>query len=213
MSDEKIGFWQTLSRRFIPRVPDFSTLLTVQGSQVEKTIDDLVEYVQNPSTTLRDRLLRDEEEACRFRDENMRRLNNSFSTPFDREDIYRAIEGLDWIVVHTIRTAREMEILHVPPDNFIREICLEVQTGAQALVAGFSNLGSDSEVAYREAEAARRVDRRARHLYEEALGELFRGEVAVDMLKRREIYHHLADGAKRVRKCAEVLQDIVVKIA
>ena len=106
MSDEKIGFWQTLSRRFIPRVPDFSTLLTAQGSQVEKTIDDLVEYVQNPSTTLRDRLLRDEEEACRFRDENMRRLNNSFSTPFDREDIYRAIEGLDWIVVHTIRTAR-----------------------------------------------------------------------------------------------------------
>ena len=106
-----------------------------------------------------------------------------------------------------------MEILHVSPDNFIREICLEVQTGAQALVAGFSNLGSDSEVAYREAEAARRVDRRARHLYEEALGELFRGEVAVDMLKRREIYHHLADGAKRVRKCAEVLQDIVVKIA
>lgn len=213
MSVEKIGFWQKLVRRFVPEVPDFATLLARQGAQVQKTIDDLVEYVQHPEATLRDQLHRDEEEAGRLRDENMRRLNNAFSTPFDREDIYRAIEELDWIVVHTRRTAREMEILRVTPDNFIREICLEIQTGVRALEMGFSQLGSDTEAAYRQAEAARRVDRRARHLYEEALGELFQGDDVVDMLKRREIYHHLADGAKRVRKTAEVLQDIVVKIA
>ena len=35
----------------------------------------------------------------------------------------------------------------------------------------------------------------------------------VDILKPRAIDHHPADGAKRVRKTAEVLQDIVVKTA
>lgn len=213
MNDEKTGFWQRWIRRFVPEVPDFATLLEGQSAQVRKTIDDLVEYVRHPEARLRDQLHRDEEEAEKLRDENMRRLNNAFSTPFDREDIYRAIEELDWIVVHTRRTAREMEILGVTPDNFIREICLEIQTGVTALGNGFAQLGSDSEATYRQADAARGVDRRARHLYEEALGELFKGDDLVDMLKRREIYHHLADGAKRVRKTAEVLQDIVVKTA
>ena len=213
MVDEKVGFWRGWLRGLIPEVPDFATLLHRQSAHVRKTIDDLVEYVQNPDASLRDQLKRDEEEAERLRDENMRRLNSAFSTPFDREDIYRAIEELDWIVVHTRRTAREMEILRVTPDNFIREICLEIQTGVRALVTSISQLGSDTQAAYRQAEAARRVDRRARHLYEAALGELFQGDDVVDMLKRREIYHHLADGAKRIRKTAEVLQDIVVKIA
>jgi uncharacterized protein Yka (UPF0111/DUF47 family) len=213
MSDEKIGFWPRLVRRFVPEVPDFATLLEQQSAQVRKTIDDLVEYVRHPDATLRDQLHRDEEEAGKLRDENMRRLNNAFSTPFDRDDIYRAIEALDWIVVHTRRTAREMEILGVTPDNFIREICLEIQTGVTALGIGFAQLGSDMEGASRQAEAARRIDRRARHIYEEALGELFKGDDVLDMLKRREIYHHLADGAKRVHKTAEVLQDIVVKTA
>jgi len=213
LNHDKTGFWHTLARRFVPEVPDFATLLARQGAQVRKTIDDLVAYVQDPRSTLRDQLHRDEEEAERLRDENMRRLNNAFSTPFDREDIYRAIEELDWIVVHTRRTAREMEILHVTPDNFIRELCLEIQTGAAALETGFSCLGKDSHEADRQAESARKVDRRARQIYEEALGELFAGDDVADMMKRREIYHHLADGAKRIRKTAEVLQDIIVKIA
>ena len=211
MEGERIGFWRRLSRRFVPAVPEFAKLLEHQCGQVRRTVDDLAEYVRRPDESLRDRLSRDEHEAQRRRDENMRRLNSAFSTPFDREDIYRAIEALDWIVVHTRRTVREMEILGVEPDHFIREICLEIQTGVHALEAGFSRLGSDLAGADRQAEAARRIDRRARHLYENALGDLFEGDDLVGMMKRREIYHHLADGAKRVRKTAEILQDIVVK--
>lgn len=211
--DESSGFWSRLVRRFVPEIPDFASLLARQSRHVHVTVDDLVDYVHRPDASLRDRLLRDEEEAERLRDENMRRLNNAFSTPFDREDIYRAVEELAWIVVHVRRTANEMEILQVTPDTFIHQICLEIQAGAVELEAGFALLGSDVDAARRHAETARRIDRRARNIYEEALGELFRGEVALDMFKRREIYHHLADGAKRVRKTAEVLQDIVVKAA
>jgi len=211
MEAEGVGFWKRLARRFVPAIPEFAVLLEQQSRQVRRTVDDLVEYVRHPDESLRDQLSRDEHEAQRLRDENMRRLNSAFSTPFDREDIYRAIEALDWIVVHTRRTAREMEILGVEPDHFIREICLEIQTGVHALAAGFSGLGSDLAAADRQAEAARRIDRRARHLYENALGDLFEGDDLVAIMKRREIYHHLADGAKRVRKTAEVLQDIVVK--
>jgi hypothetical protein len=211
MDEEEVGFWRGLLRRFVPEVPDFARLLETQSAQVRRTIDDLVQYVGQPEAELRDRLHRDEKEAESLRDENMKRLNNAFSTPFDREDIYRAIEELDWIVVHTRRTAREMAILGVTPDNFIREICLEIQTGVKALETGFGQVASDPQAANRQAEVARAIDRRARRIYEEALGELFEGEDVVDMLRRREIYHHLADGAKRVRKTAEVLQDIIVK--
>ncbi|HPG28010.1 MAG TPA: DUF47 domain-containing protein [Myxococcota bacterium] len=213
MDDDQPGFWRGLLARFVPEVPDFAALLERQSRHVRATVDDLVEYVESADPGLQERLRHDETEAQRLRDANMTRLNNAFSTPFDREDIYRAIEELDWIVVHVLRTANEMDLLQVPSDEFIRRICLEIQTGVVELATGFGRLGSDVDAAYRHAESARRIDRRARDLYEHALAELFRGEVVVDMLKRREIYHHLADGAKRVRKTAEVLQDLVVKNA
>jgi uncharacterized protein Yka (UPF0111/DUF47 family) len=213
MEDEKTRIWRKWLRRVFPEVPDFASLLARQGTQVQKTINDLVEYLQHPAVEIQDRLRHDQEEAGRLRDENMLRLQTSFATPFDREDIYRAIEELDWIVVHTRRTARELEVLQLSPDNFMREICLEIATGVGALQAGFTELGADPEAANKHAEAARRIDLRARHIYEQALGELFEGDDVIDMMKRREIYHHLADGAKRVRKTAEVLQDILVKTA
>jgi aldehyde:ferredoxin oxidoreductase len=48
---------------------------------------------------------------------------------------------------------------------------------------------------------------------QEAVAELFEGDNVLDILKRREIHHHLANGAKRVCKTAGVLQDIVAKTA
>ena len=42
---------------------------------------------------------------------NMVVLNQAFATPMDREEIYRAIEGIDHVINYAKTTVREMELL------------------------------------------------------------------------------------------------------
>ena len=49
-------------------------------------------------------------------------------------------------------------------------------------------------------------------MYRHSLADLFQGEVTTDMLRKREIYHHLMDGSRRLHAAANVLHDIMVKL-
>ena len=197
-------------RRLFPPLPDFAALLAEQAAHVQRSVDHVLALLEGEADSGA-QIDADEEEADRIRLRNLEQLNAAFSTAFDREDIYRAIEALDWVVVHMKRTARELEVLGVAPSPPMVELGAEVQRGVSALAEGFLHLAKDPRSARAAAELARGTNKRARKLYECALGQLFQGEVTVEMLKRREIYHHLADGAKRVSSAAEILQHIVVK--
>lgn len=52
-----------------------------------------------------------ESEGDNLRDESMAALNSAFSTPMDREDLFRAIADLDHLLGYAKSTVREMEIL------------------------------------------------------------------------------------------------------
>src|SRR3989338_5956796 len=88
------------------------------------------------------KIKQDEHEADLIKMRNLHALNEAFSTPIDREDIYRAIADLDRIVTYCKTTVSEMDVLGVTPDTFIVEKSKLLQEGIDALVAGFSKLGS-----------------------------------------------------------------------
>jgi len=205
------GFWSRVRERLFPRVPPFGALLAEQCSHVQKNAGDLVAYLEAVSPDALRQLDENEAEAERLRRRNMERLARAFSTTFDREDIRRAIAELDWITVHLNLVPHEMRALDLASDEALRKLGREVQRGTEALLEGFRALPDRLEDAARHAEAARDADRRARRVYEHALADLFAGSDPIEMMKRREVYHHLADGAKRVHTAASVLQDIIVK--
>ncbi|RMG14116.1 MAG: DUF47 family protein [Planctomycetota bacterium] len=201
---------RSLLQRLFPPTPDFPGLLAEQARHVRLAVDHVVALLRGQELPPA-QIDEDEAQADRLRQRNFAALNDAFSTPFDREDIYRAIEALDWIVVHMKRTARELEVLEVEPSPPMAQLGAEIQRGTSALAEGFALLAQRPQDAIPRGEEARGTNKRARAIYERALRDLFRGEVTTDMLKRREIYHHLADGAKRVGRAAEVLLNIVVK--
>jgi len=49
--------------------------------------------------------------------------------------------------------------------------------------------------------------------YRTALGDLYEGEDHAYMLKMREIYRHLSNATERGDEAANIISDIVVKIA
>lgn len=199
--------------RVFPKMPDFFHMLSEQNIQVSRTVDLLVEYMEHDGPAVADALKLDVHEADVIKVRNLHELNDAFSTPIDREDIYRAIMALDDIVMYCKTTVHEMDVLGVMPDTFMRDISRHIKEGVDALAKGYALLGSKPADAAQYADAARKAERRAEKQYRIALSTLFEGDDYVNMFKRREIYRHLTNAAQHMAQCANTLHDIVVKIS
>lgn len=199
--------------RVFPKVPDFFQMLTEQNKMVAKTVNLLVEYMEQDGPEVADALKEDVHEADILKVRNLHELNDAFSTPIDREDIYRAIVALDDIVMYCKTTVHEMSVLAVTPDDFMRTISQSIQEGVDALAEGFALLASTPAQAAQYADAARKAERHAEKQYRIAISTLFEGNDYVNMFKRREIYRHLTNAAHHMAQCANTLHDIVVKIS
>jgi len=78
-------------------------------------------------------------------------------------------------------------------------------------------LENHPRVATEHAQRAKALENRVEGVYREALADLFSGvediHHVVKMMKLREVYRHLSNAADRGDEAANVIADIVVKIA
>ena len=173
-----------------------------------------------------------EHRADEIKARNIDVLHRSFSTPMDREELYRAITGIDHVINYAKSTVREMEGLGVAPDGHMLEMARCMREGVASLRTGFRKLAGDPAAAETDANAARKSERRTEKVYRAAVAELFEAEShlkslqdsgsnavaaaltnVLDTFKRREIYRHLSNAADRVAHAGDTLHDIVVKIS
>lgn len=209
---KKPGLLQRLINRMIPTPADFFGLLAEQSAMVTATMHNLDLYMRQSDVQTANILSEDEHAADALKIRNLHQLNRAFSTPIDREDIYRAIESMDWIITHCKSSINEMLDLDVEPDHHMQHITAELLQGCEAMQRGFEALAIYPAAAEKEAHQARHSHRRIERLYRHSLAELFQGEVTTDMLRKREIYHHLMDGSRRLHAATNVLHDIMVKL-
>jgi uncharacterized protein Yka (UPF0111/DUF47 family) len=195
-----------------PVMPDFFEMLAEQSKQAAHTTGMLVEFMVTDDPEMNIEIRKDEHVADTLKVRNIHALNEAFSTPIDREDIYRAIMDLDDIVTYCKTAVKEMIMLNVTPDKYTLEFAHLLKEGADAVAAGFGKLAVNPQAAAEDADIARRAERRVESLYRVALADLFKGEDYINMFKRREIYRHLSNAADRMAHSANTLHDIVVKI-
>jgi uncharacterized protein Yka (UPF0111/DUF47 family) len=193
-------------------MPDFFGLLAEQSAHICHAVSLLVTLMETGDGDAGLLIKREEHEADKLKAHNLRVLNESFATPVDREDIHRAIMNLDEVVNYCKTTVYEMEVFAIDPDAYLLEMARHLQEGAKALAEGFGKLKKTPQLAADDAKRARKSERNVERVYRTALGQLFEGTDYNDMFKRREIYRHMSNVADRLANCADVLDDIVVKI-
>lgn len=206
------SIFRRLFDRVFPKMPDFFTLLTEQCQQVARTAGLLVEFMESGDPATGQMIRRDEHEADKIKVHNLHTLNEAFSTPIDREDLYRAIIDLDEVVNYCKTTVSEMDVLGLIPDKHCLEMAMHIKLGSDALALGFSQLAKSPQAAAADADAARKAERKVEKAYRRAIADLFQGNDYIHMFKRREIYRHLSNAADRMANCANTLHDIVVKM-
>lgn len=185
--------------------------LTLAGLNALKVYMD----VQDPAAAAE--LIRTEKEADEVRRILIYELNKTFITPFDREDIFALSRTIDDVLDYAYSTLNEMEVLKVRPTPFMARIASLLRDAAFELLQAVDRLQDHPGVSNEHAQRAKALENRIEDVYREALADLFSGaedtKHIVKMLKQREVYRHLSNAADRGDEAANVIADIVVKIA
>lgn len=217
--------------RVFPKMPNFYEALNNQCDLAVAATDALVKLMETGDEQWALKVRELEHEGDKVKDANMDMLNSAFATPMDREEIYRSMSTIDHVINYCKTTVREMEVLGVEPDSYTAEMATFLKDGAESLAAGYKVLETEPAGAESHAQAARKAERNIEKTYRRALAELFDVEADVERLdameghtgthalaqvmlvmKRREVYRHLANAGDRVARAGEALRDIVVKL-
>jgi uncharacterized protein len=144
----------------------------------------------------------------------LRRLDTTFVTPFDREDIHALAEQLD-DVVDEIQAAAELFVLHSvdKPLPEMQELAELLVKSADVNVALMAKLPKLRNVAP-EVEAIDRLESEADKAYRRAVARLFSGELkAFDVLKLKDVVEAVEASVNGIEKVADIVQAIAVKHA
>jgi uncharacterized protein Yka (UPF0111/DUF47 family) len=156
-----------------PRTPDFYAMLNDQCDVVVQAMEMLTAYMESGDQEQANDVRKLEHDGDILKVRNIDILNRSFSTPFDREDIYRAVTSIDEGLNYAKTTVREMEILGIEPDMQMLEMAKVLQISAQELQRGFAALKQYPAKAEQGAAAVQKAERKTEKLYRKALSQLF----------------------------------------
>ncbi len=206
-----------MRKLFRKRQNTFMKLIHDQAALTLAGLDALKAYMEGQNGAAAAELTRCEKEADETRRILIYELNKTFITPFDREDIFALSRTIDDVLDYAYSTLNEMEVLKVKPTPFMARIASLLRDAAYELLQAVDRLQDHPGVSNEHAQRAKALENRVEDVYREALADLFSGaedtKHIVKMLKSREVYRHLSNAADRGDEAANVIADIVVKIA
>ncbi|MDR3238201.1 MAG: DUF47 family protein [Spirochaetia bacterium] len=143
-------------------------------------------------------------------------LNNTFLTPFDREDIQLLCERLD-DTLDSINSSSKRVLLFMP--NYIPEaaieICNIISASCEAIYIALKELktiGKKSDLALGQCDKLHALEHDADDLYEEYMKHLFENEHdSVELLKLKEIMQELERTTDITHSVGKIIKTIIVK--
>jgi predicted phosphate transport protein (TIGR00153 family) len=194
----------------------FIKLIHEQAAFTLEGMEALKAYMAG-DTPAAERLTTAEKQADEARRILISELNKTFVTPFDREDIFSLSRTIDDVLDYAYSTVTEMEVLKVRTTTVMLHIASILRDAANEVLMAVDRLEQHPEVANEHAQRAKSLENRVEEIYREALADLFSGaediKHVMKMLKSREVYRHLSNAADRGDEAANVIANIVVKIA
>ena len=202
---------------FKPRQDKFVQSLIAQSEITLTGMAALESYMKKRSDRHAAAVTQAEKDADEVRRILIDDLNRTFVTPMDREDIFALSRAIDDVMDYAYSTVEEMQLFDVEPNDFLRRIVSLLHDAANELHMAMLRLKENPGVASEHASRAKALENRVERVYREAVADLFSGPEDIQhvmaMLKLREIYRHLSNCADRGDAAANVIHDIVVKIA
>ena len=142
----------------------------------------------------------------------IQRLNRTFVTPIDREDIHQLAKSLDDVMDAIDAAATVLRRYRISSLRYgARELASLVWQSAMQLRVAVEALEKRKEVSERAVEV-NRLENAADDVYDEAVGRLFEDEKnAITVMKWKEMFDLLEQATDRCEDVANTLEGVVVK--
>ncbi len=212
----------TLLSIFAPKDVKFFPLLKETASILVQSADLLQAlFLQNEMEKRKDYciLIKAEEvKGDKATGKIIKALNETFITPFDREDIDMLADEMD-DVIDAINRAAQKVLLYSPkklPEctviltDIIKKGAIEIQGG----IAELSNLKKCDQRLRQHYKEIKKLEEAADAIYETGIMTLFKEETdTIELIKLKEIIQELEKTANKINNVGKVMKTIFVKYA
>lgn len=142
------------------------------------------------------------------------KLNSSFITPFDREDIHMLASSLDDVLDYINSAADRLTTYKISkPPAAAAELAVIIQRQAEELATAVSLLEDGNEL-IKHCVEVNRLENEADGVSRAAVGRLFESETdPIQLIKHKELLEVLETATDKAEDAANVLETVVLKSA
>jgi uncharacterized protein len=202
--------------RLIPRETKFFRMFSDVSQNLTEGARLLHDILKNPAN-MESRL--DQLQEIEHRGDDMThaiitRLNQTFITPFDREDIHRLTSSLDDVLdfVNAAGVRLRLYKIRTPPPAAAELAALIVQQ-SEELAQGVSLL-EKNQLVLEHCVEVNRLENEADRVSRKAIADLFDNEKdPIHLIKIKELYEVLENATDKAEDAANVLEGVALKSA
>jgi predicted phosphate transport protein (TIGR00153 family) len=153
-----------------------------------------------------------EKKGDQIDDEVARRMQKSFITPFDREDIHELVVHLDDVVDGIQATAETFTIYGITqPDDDVKQLVAILTGQAVQLQEALTKLERKRDIT-QHLQIVHELEHKADALSRAAIGRLFKGGMdPLEVIKLRDLYTVIEETIDAAEDAAEVIERILAK--
>ncbi len=202
---------------FLPKEERFFELFADQARNLVEGADLLVQFVADhtQAADLRQRIEEVEHEGDITTHEIADRLNRTFITPFDHEDIHDLTGRLDDVLDNIEATADRMFLYEAGEASQemvdLANVLADTAKAVSKAVEGLSDIGKNARRIMDHCIEIHRLENMGDEQSRQALAKLFKGSDALHALKWKEIYDHVENAIDKCEDVASIVEGIVVK--
>ena len=201
--------------KLLPREEQYFTLFAQMTSYINDAAKTLVEMLSQRDGDYQEYVQRIKsiEHACDDLTHSVAtRLNQSFITPFDREDIYMMSKALDDVVDLIDGAARSVVMYDIhETTEAAKQLAGIIQRMAVQLNEIVSVLQKPKGVTERLVEI-HRLENEGDDIYQRAVGALFHeNRDPLEVIKWKDVYEKLEDTIDRSENVANIIEGVIIK--
>ncbi len=208
-----MNLFRKLQQFILPAGTDFFVSMQHQSAMTEKVVDELYHlYIEDKkidSLSMLD-LIKQEKE---IRKNNLQQLYAALITPIDKEAISRAIINLDWVVLSIEHLHVELETYGIRNLEEYESILVLLKQEMENLSYCFSLLEQKKyDVFSNQIFTIVHLDNLVIKEYAKHVSALLSGNDIKKIIEYKEILTQLKEVSKRIRICANNMEDMIFKM-
>jgi uncharacterized protein len=203
-----------LSSVLAPRDREFFDLFEEAGGNIRRAaglLEEMLSDYPDRSELARDILIC-EQDGDRITHDIIQRLNQTFVTPIDREDIYELASALDDVVDYTEEVADYLGLYKIEaPMSQAQELAKVLHAAGRQIAEAMPRLRGFKDISHYTVEI-NRLENDGDRLTREAIASLF--DTGIDpmvVIRWKDIFERLEEAIDATEHVANILEGIVIK--